>query len=278
MSVPRNVTELKIWIVFAQIVFGTRIWFLLDWLKRKKGIRRGCQGSIDHSLVQSLDGYGNENVRLDDFGFLSTLSHCYLLLLLPFDKVSLTWLACMSWPECPQQWRPKWDCVHFAMAPGLNRPDAFHHLWVCLLVLLLNSFVGSSVGSFVIITIIFIIFIIIIIIIIIIITTTTTIIISYNFFLEYLLTLVQYHEYCSLLHFSKFVVYGCLLIFSLLFSLKRDGTITWSYWIIFLALWIWKSLVVIGAVVGSWVWWRHPHYRFELISLPSQPLASIAKH
>lgn len=62
---------------------------------------------------------------------------------------------------------------------------------------------------------------------------------------------------------SKFVVYGCLLLFSLLFALRLDGTIGWNYWIIFLPIWIWKLLVITGSVVGSWVWWRHPHYRIE---------------
>jgi hypothetical protein len=62
---------------------------------------------------------------------------------------------------------------------------------------------------------------------------------------------------------SKFVVYGCLLIFILLFALRLDGIIMWNYWIIFLPLWIWKVLVVVGSIVGSWVWWRHPHYRME---------------
>lgn len=62
---------------------------------------------------------------------------------------------------------------------------------------------------------------------------------------------------------SKFVVYGCLLVFCLLFALRLDGIIVWSYWIIFLPLWIWKSLVIVGAIVGSWIWWTNPHYRIE---------------
>jgi len=62
--------------------------------------------------------------------------------------------------------------------------------------------------------------------------------------------------------YSKFVVYGCLLIFCLLFALRLDGIVTWNYWIIFLPLWIWKALVVAGCIVGSWIWWRHPHYRY----------------
>ena len=63
---------------------------------------------------------------------------------------------------------------------------------------------------------------------------------------------------------SKFVVYTCLLIFSLLFALRLDGTISWSYWCVFLPIWIWKLLVVSGALMGSWVWWRHPQYRLEI--------------
>ena len=57
------------------------------------------------------------------------------------------------------------------------------------------------------------------------------------------------------------MVYGCLLVFCLLFALRLDGIIQWSYWIVFLPLWIWKALVVIGATVGSSIWWRNPNYR-----------------
>jgi len=58
-------------------------------------------------------------------------------------------------------------------------------------------------------------------------------------------------------------VYGCLLVFCLLFALRLDGIIQWNYWIVFLPLWIWKALVVIGATVGSCIWWRNPNYRLE---------------
>lgn len=35
----------------------------------------------------------------------------------------------------------------------------------------------------------------------------------------------------------------------------------WPYWAVFLPIWIWKSIVTLGAVVGTIVWCRHPHYR-----------------
>lgn len=62
---------------------------------------------------------------------------------------------------------------------------------------------------------------------------------------------------------SKFVVFSCLLVFSLLFSLRLDNTVTWSYWVIFLPVWIWKGLVIIGAITGSYVWFKNPQYRME---------------
>lgn len=62
---------------------------------------------------------------------------------------------------------------------------------------------------------------------------------------------------------SKFIVYACLLIFCLLFSLRLDGIILWSFWIIFLPLWIWKALVIVGAIAGSLTFWRNPQYRIE---------------
>lgn len=62
---------------------------------------------------------------------------------------------------------------------------------------------------------------------------------------------------------SKFVVYSCLLVFSILFALRLDGTITISYWMVFMPLWIWKTLVVVGGVTGAIVWARNPDYRLS---------------
>lgn len=30
-------------------------------------------------------------------------------------------------------------------------------------------------------------------------------------------------------------------------------------------IWIWKSIVALGAIVGTFVWCRHPHYRYVII-------------
>ena len=62
---------------------------------------------------------------------------------------------------------------------------------------------------------------------------------------------------------SKFIVYTCLLLFSILFAMRLDGTITISYWAVFLPLWIWKALVVTGAGIGVCVWARNPDYRLS---------------
>ncbi|KAK4877902.1 hypothetical protein RN001_010408 [Aquatica leii] len=62
---------------------------------------------------------------------------------------------------------------------------------------------------------------------------------------------------------SKFVVHSCLLIFIALFALRLDNHISWSFWYVFTPIWIWKILVITGATVGSYVWWRFPHFRLE---------------
>lgn len=81
--------------------------------------------------------------------------------------------------------------------------------------------------------------------------------------------------------YSKFVVYTCLLAFSVLFAFRLDGTIRVSYWVVFTPLWIWKSLVLFGATVGAIVWARNPdfriadsyiHFKSMLISLSLQLL------
>ncbi|XP_063219739.1 transmembrane protein 185B [Bacillus rossius redtenbacheri] len=62
---------------------------------------------------------------------------------------------------------------------------------------------------------------------------------------------------------SKFLVHVCLMIFTALFALRLDGELTWSYWTIFIPIWFWKFMVILGALVGSYVWWRYPHFRLE---------------
>lgn len=63
--------------------------------------------------------------------------------------------------------------------------------------------------------------------------------------------------------YSKFIVHTCLLIFVVLFALRLDGHIIWSYWCVFAPIWLWKLLVISGATIGSYVWWRYPHFRLE---------------
>jgi len=53
---------------------------------------------------------------------------------------------------------------------------------------------------------------------------------------------------------SKFVVYTSLFFFSLFFALRADGFIPWSYWLVFLPLWVWKGIVFLSAIVGVLVW------------------------
>lgn len=66
--------------------------------------------------------------------------------------------------------------------------------------------------------------------------------------------------------FSKFLVHVCLMIFTALFALRLDGTVQWSYWTVFIPIWFWKFMVITGATVGSYVWWRYPHFRLVIMS------------
>ncbi|XP_038057142.1 transmembrane protein 185A-like [Patiria miniata] len=62
---------------------------------------------------------------------------------------------------------------------------------------------------------------------------------------------------------SKFLVYVCLLLFTLLFALRLDNYVQCGYWVVFLPLWFWKGMVIAGSIVAGFVWWRHPSYRVE---------------
>lgn len=61
----------------------------------------------------------------------------------------------------------------------------------------------------------------------------------------------------------KFVVYLCLLIFTALISLRLDEVIKTSYWAIFSPLWVWKLLAFVGAIVGTYAWWKKPASRMD---------------
>merc|ERR1711862_700618 len=66
----------------------------------------------------------------------------------------------------------------------------------------------------------------------------------------------------------------------MLFALKLDGQIYWSWWSIFTPLFIWKGIAVAGAIVGSFVWWRRPQNRLnadEYIQYKAM-LISLATH
>ncbi|KAG2464377.1 T185B protein, partial [Polypterus senegalus] len=68
---------------------------------------------------------------------------------------------------------------------------------------------------------------------------------------------------CTLSSIHKFLIYACLLLFSVLLSLRLDGIIEWSYWAVFAPIWLWKLMVIVGASVGTGVWARNPQYRAE---------------
>ncbi len=55
----------------------------------------------------------------------------------------------------------------------------------------------------------------------------------------------------------------CIALFTFLFSLRLDETLTCSYWLIFAPLWFWKSTAIVGGLVGSVAWCRMSHRRFD---------------
>lgn len=73
--------------------------------------------------------------------------------------------------------------------------------------------------------------------------------------------LINVHSFLQDFNPTKFTVYFSALIFSVLFSLKLDNKISFSYWLVFLPLWIWKGLAFLGASVGIFIWLRNPDYR-----------------
>ena len=50
--------------------------------------------------------------------------------------------------------------------------------------------------------------------------------------------------------FSQFLVSFCLLIFSIFYAFREQLFILWPYWLVFLPLFIWKVLAILGAIIG----------------------------
>lgn len=53
---------------------------------------------------------------------------------------------------------------------------------------------------------------------------------------------INFRSFFQDFNMSKFVVYSSLLIFSMLFALKLDRILNWSWWSIFIPLFIWKAI------------------------------------
>ncbi|KAK8723532.1 hypothetical protein OTU49_011764 [Cherax quadricarinatus] len=62
---------------------------------------------------------------------------------------------------------------------------------------------------------------------------------------------------------GKFIVWVCLATFTALLALRLDDELDWSYWLVFSPIWVWKALVVVGALIGNIVWWKNPHYSWS---------------
>jgi len=91
---------------------------------------------------------------------------------------------------------------------------------------------------------------------------------------------INFRSFFQDFNMSKFVVYSSLLTFSMLFALKRDGILHWSWWSIFIPLFVWKGFAVCGAIIGSIVWWRRPqnHLNAEEYIQYKAMLISLATH
>lgn len=74
-------------------------------------------------------------------------------------------------------------------------------------------------------------------------------------------SVINVHSFLQECNPSKLIVYTSVLVFLILLSLRFDNKITLSYWLVFLPLWIWKSIAILGAVIGIIVWIKNPDYR-----------------
>lgn len=65
--------------------------------------------------------------------------------------------------------------------------------------------------------------------------------------------------------FSKFIVYSCVLVFSVLLALKLDGFfVDVSYLIVFAPLWLIGLIVILGFLIGFVTFCLSPTARLVL--------------
>ena len=53
---------------------------------------------------------------------------------------------------------------------------------------------------------------------------------------------INFRSFFQDFNMSKFVVYSSLLVFTMLFALKLDNDLSWSWWSIFVPLFVWKGI------------------------------------
>ena len=69
--------------------------------------------------------------------------------------------------------------------------------------------------------------------------------------------------------FSKLLLFFLLILFSVLLALRLDGIIEWSFWAVFLPIWLWKFITLTGGTLGIYVWVTNPQYRYSFIHISS---------
>lgn len=64
---------------------------------------------------------------------------------------------------------------------------------------------------------------------------------------------------CDELNPSKLIVYGSLLVFSILLPLRIENTFQCDWFIIFIPLFVWKLIAILGAFIGFVAWLFYTH-------------------
>lgn len=94
-------------------------------------------------------------------------------------------------------------------------------------------------------------------------------------YLPYLCIDLNVYTLRNVFNFSEILVYFSLIAFTILFALRLDGTIEFSYWIVFFPLWIWKIVVFTGAFIGIRAWWKQPAIGYESFPADNDRLALV---
>ncbi|XP_064404704.1 transmembrane protein 185-like isoform X2 [Halichondria panicea] len=86
---------------------------------------------------------------------------------------------------------------------------------------------------------------------------------------------MHFKDLAKLFNISNFFVYLCLLVFSILLSLRVDNVLSWHYAVVFLPLWLWDAVLGVSVSLGVGCWVKRKDARASIPGLCVEVLVVV---